>query len=51
VLLSLDGQEETNLKIGDEIKVRKAEKSVKFILPKGRKENYFSLLRGKFKWG
>jgi len=51
VLLSLDGQEETNLKIGDQVTVRKAEKNIRFILPQGRKERYFPLLRNKFKWG
>ena len=51
VLLSLDGQEETHLKIGDEVTIKKAEKNIRFILPKGRKEKYFSLLRMKFKWG
>lgn len=51
VLLSLDGQEETNLKIGDQVTIKKAEKGVRFILPKGKEEKYFSLLRMKFKWG
>lgn len=51
ILLSMDGQEETNLKIGDQVRVKKAEKGVSFILPKGRERNYFTLLRGKFKWG
>lgn len=50
ILLSIDGQEEYNLKIADEILVRKAENNARFLFPK-EKEKYFPLLRKKFKWG
>ncbi len=50
ILLSIDGQEEHNLKIADEVLIRKAENNAHFLFPKD-KEKYFPLLRKKFKWG
>ncbi len=50
ILLSIDGQEEHHLKIGDQILIRKAENNARFLFPKD-KEKYLLILRKKFKWG
>lgn len=49
VLVSLDGRPGCDLKIGDEVRVRRAETPLRLLLPPGR--SFFEVLRRKLKWG
>ncbi len=49
VLVSLDGRTGCDLKIGDEVRVRRAETPLRLLLPPGR--SFFEVLRRKLKWG
>jgi NAD+ kinase len=49
VYLTLDGQEGYPLKVGDKVKVRKADYKTKFLVLNDR--DYFKILRTKLKWG
>ncbi len=49
VLVSLDGQPGCELRIGDEVRVRRAEIPLRLLLPAGR--SFFEVLRRKLKWG
>jgi NAD+ kinase len=49
VLVSLDGRSGCDLKIGDEVRVRRAETPLRLLLPPGR--SFFEVLRRKLKWG
>jgi NAD+ kinase len=49
VLVSLDGREGCELKVGDEVRVRRAETPLRLLLPPGR--SFFEVLRRKLKWG
>jgi NAD+ kinase len=49
VLVSLDGRSGCELKIGDEVRVRRAETPLRLLLPPGR--SFFEVLRRKLKWG
>jgi NAD+ kinase len=49
VLVSLDGRSGCELKVGDEVRVRRAETPLRLLLPPGR--SFFDVLRRKLKWG
>ena len=49
VLVSLDGRSGCELKIGDEVRVRRAETPLRLLMPPGR--SFFEVLRRKLKWG
>jgi len=49
VILTMDGQENIRLKLGDLVQVRKAKERLKLIVPE--KESYYQVLRTKLKWG
>ena len=49
VLVSLDGRSGCELKVGDEVRVRRAERTLRLLLPAGR--SFFEVLRRKLKWG
>jgi len=49
VILTMDGQENIRLKVGDLVRVRKAKEKVRLISPE--KESYYQVLRKKLKWG
>jgi NAD+ kinase len=49
VLVTLDGRPGCELKIGDEVRVRRAETPLRLLLPPGR--SFFEVLRRKLKWG
>jgi NAD+ kinase len=49
VLVSLDGRPGCELKVGDEVRVRRAEMPLRLLLPPGR--SFFEILRRKLKWG
>lgn len=49
VLASLDGRPGCELRIGDEVHVRRAETPLRLLLPAGR--SFFEILRRKLKWG
>lgn len=49
VLVSLDGRPGCDLKLGDEVRVRRAETPLRLLLPPGR--SFFEVLRRKLKWG
>ena len=49
VLVSLDGRPGCDLKIGDEVRVRRAETPLRLLLPPAR--SFFEVLRRKLKWG
>ena len=49
VLVSLDGRSGCDLKLGDEVRVRRAETPLRLLLPPGR--SFFEVLRRKLKWG
>lgn len=49
VLVSLDGRPGCELKIGDEVRLRRAETPLRLLLPPGR--TFFEVLRRKLKWG
>jgi|CXWL01.1.fsa_nt_gi NAD+ kinase len=48
-LVSLDGRLGCELKIGDEVRVRRAETPLRLLMPPGR--SFFEILRRKMKWG
>ncbi|HEX4048680.1 MAG TPA: NAD(+)/NADH kinase [Elusimicrobiota bacterium] len=49
VLVSIDGRPGCELKVGDEVRVRRAETPLRLLLPPGR--SFFEVLRRKLKWG
>ncbi len=49
VILSMDGQENFPLKLGDLIQVNRAKERLRLIVPE--KKSYFQILRTKLKWG
>jgi len=49
VILTMDGQENIPLHLGDLVRVRKAKERLKLIVPE--KKGYYQILRTKFKWG
>ncbi|MCJ7646053.1 NAD(+)/NADH kinase [bacterium] len=49
VILTMDGQENIRLKLGDLVQVRKAREGLKLIVPE--KKSYYQVLRTKLKWG
>jgi len=49
VILSMDGQENIRLKLGDLVQVRKAKERLRLIVPE--KKSYYQVLRTKLKWG
>jgi NAD+ kinase len=49
VLVSLDGRPGCDLKVGDEVRVHRAETPLRLLLPPGR--SFFEVLRRKLKWG
>ncbi|MQY65504.1 MAG: NAD(+) kinase, partial [Clostridia bacterium] len=49
VILTMDGQENIPLKLGDFVQVRKAKERLKLIVPE--KKSYYQVLRTKLKWG
>lgn len=49
VILTMDGQENIPLKLGDLVQVRKAKERLKLIVPE--KKSYYQVLRTKLKWG
>jgi len=49
VLVSLDGRPGCELRIGDEVRVRRAETPLRLLLPPGR--SFFEVARRKLKWG
>lgn len=49
VLVSLDGRSGCELKVGDEVRLRRAETPLRLLLPPGR--TFFEVLRRKLKWG
>ncbi|HXT01767.1 MAG TPA: NAD(+)/NADH kinase [Elusimicrobiota bacterium] len=49
VLVSLDGRPGCELRVGDEVRVRRAETPLRLLLPPGR--SFFEVLRRKLKWG
>ena len=49
VLVSLDGRSGCELKVGDEVRIRRAETPLRLLLPPGR--SFFEVLRRKLKWG
>ena len=49
VLVSLDGRSGCELRIGDEVRVRRAQTPLRLLLPPGR--SFFEVLRRKLKWG
>jgi NAD+ kinase len=52
IFLTLDGQTGIRIESGDEVKIRKSPKSIKFLLPPGMTfSHYFHSLRQKLKWG
>jgi NAD+ kinase len=49
VVLSMDGQENAPLSIGDTVKIRMSKNKLKLITD--RKNNFYNILRKKLKWG
>jgi NAD+ kinase len=49
VLVSLDGQNGCELKVGDEVRVMRAQTSLRLLMPAQR--TFFEVLRRKLKWG
>ncbi|MBI5247047.1 MAG: NAD(+)/NADH kinase [Elusimicrobia bacterium] len=49
VLASLDGRQGCELRVGDEVRIRRAETPLRLLLPPGR--SFFEVLRRKLKWG
>ncbi|NIM03096.1 NAD(+) kinase [bacterium] len=49
VILTMDGQENIPLKLGDLVQVEKAKERLKLIVPE--KKSYYQVLRTKLKWG
>jgi NAD+ kinase len=48
LLLTVDGQVQMHMQVGDEIEVRRAPQTVHLVAPKG--QSYFDVLRQKLKW-
>ncbi len=48
LLLTIDGQVQVPMNVGDEVEVRSSRSSAKLVLPKG--QSYFEILRQKLKW-
>jgi NAD+ kinase len=48
LLLTIDGQVQLRMQVGDELEVRRAPESVRLVMPKGHA--YFDVLRQKLKW-
>ena len=49
VLVSLDGRHGCELRVGDEVRVSRAQTPLRLILPPGR--SFYEVLRRKLKWG
>ncbi len=49
VILTMDGQENIRLELGDLVQVKKAREGLKLIVPE--KKSYYQMLRTKLKWG
>lgn len=49
VLVCLDGQTDCELKMGDEVRIRRAELPLRLLVPSGR--SFFEVLRRKLRWG
>jgi NAD+ kinase len=48
LLLTIDGQVQVRMQVGDEVEVRRSSRSVRLAIPKG--QTYFDVLRQKLKW-
>jgi NAD+ kinase len=48
LLLTVDGQVQVRMQVGDEVEVRRAARTVQLVTPKGHE--YFDVLRQKLKW-
>ena len=48
LLLTVDGQVQTRMQVGDEVEVRSASHAVQLVVPRG--QTYFEVLRQKLKW-
>ena len=48
LLLTIDGQVQLHMQVGDEVEVRRAPQAVHLVTPKGH--SYFEVLRQKLKW-
>jgi len=48
LLLTIDGQVQVRMKVGDEIEIRKSPHVVQLVSPIG--QTYFDVLRQKLKW-
>ena len=48
LLLTVDGQVQVRMQVGDEVEVRRAARPVQLVTPKGH--SYFQVLRQKLKW-
>jgi NAD+ kinase len=48
LLLTVDGQIQVRMQVGDEVEVRRAARLVRLVVPKGH--SYFEVLRQKLKW-
>ena len=48
LLLTVDGQVQMRMQVGDEVEVRRSPRVVQLVTPKG--QTYFEVLREKLKW-
>jgi len=48
LLLTVDGQVQLRMQVGDEVEVRQSPRTVQLVTPKGH--SYFEVLREKLKW-
>ena len=48
LLLTIDGQVQVHMQVGDEVEVRRSPQSVQLVAPRG--QSYFDVLRQKLKW-
>jgi NAD+ kinase len=48
LLLTIDGQAQVRMQVGDEVEVRRSPRSVRLVTPRG--QEYFDVLRQKLKW-
>lgn len=48
LLLTIDGQAQVRMQVGDEVEVRRSPRSVRLVTPRG--QEYFQVLRQKLKW-
>ena len=48
LLLTVDGQVQMRMQVGDEVEVRRSPRTVRLVTPKG--QTYFEVLRQKLKW-